>query len=374
MNKVSLEGKKIWIDIEEPKTGIMFHPLVEKFRAEGVDLLITARDFDSTFNILDSLAINYQRVGRHGGERLEEKLKAYIERLNDLLPIVNQFKPDYFVTFSSIEGARISYGLRIPSIGYNDEPRNAPVCKLIFPFLDKIITPKCVPKEWYIKLHADPEKIIQYNGIDEIGWLVHYTPNENSIKEYNLTKGKYILVRSEPAFASYFIDELKPEETLISKFLPSIIEQFPDFKFIILLRSKEQEDFIRQHFYGMKFSNDNILITRFMPNIVDLCFFSALVISGGGTIVRESSLLGVPSIEFFPGETAPQEHFLINNGFPLEHIKKAEEISKRSIEILSDNLNERKFDNSFKKRLQDFDDPNEICFNIVKENLINRKN
>jgi len=371
---VSLEGKKIWIDIEEPKTGIMFHPLIEKFRAEGVELLITARDFDSTFNILDSLAIKYQKIGRHGGERLEEKLKAYIERLNDLFPIVNQFKPDYFVTFSSIEGARISYGLRIPSIGYNDEPRNAPVCKLIFPFLDKIITPKCVPKECYIKLHADPEKIIQYNGIDEIGWLVHYTPNESSIKEYNLTKGKYILVRSEPAFASYFIDELKPEETLISKFLPSIIEQFPDFKYIILLRSKEQEDFIRHHFHDMKLSNDNILITRFMPNIVDLCFFSALVISGGGTIVRESSLLGVPSIEFFPGDTAPQEHFLMINGFPLEHIKKAEEISKRSIEILSDNLTERKFDNSFKKRLQDFDDPNEICFNIVKENLINRKN
>jgi len=40
------------------------------------------------------------------------------------------------------------------------------------------------------------------------------------------------------------------------------------------------------------------------------------VISGGGTLVRESSLLSVPSIEYFPGDSAPQETFLLNSGFP----------------------------------------------------------
>ena len=67
--------------------------------------------------------------------------------------------------------------MNIPSIGYNDEPRNVPVCKLIFPYLDNIITPSCVPEQLYINLHANPNKLIRYNGIDEIAWLSEYQPN-----------------------------------------------------------------------------------------------------------------------------------------------------------------------------------------------------
>jgi predicted glycosyltransferase len=47
-------------------------------------------------------------------------------------------------------------------------------------------------------------------------------------------------------------------------------------------------------------------------------------------MVRESALLGVPSIEFIPTETYPQEQFLIDNGFPLVHVKTTEEIVKSS--------------------------------------------
>ena len=144
---MSLLNKKIWIDIEEPKTGIMFNSLLKKFQKEGADLLITARDYDSTFQILDDLHVKYQKVGKHGGEKLEDKLKTYIDRLSKLYPYVIKYAPDYFVTFSSVEGTRISYGLNIPSIGYNDEPRNVPVCKQIFPYLYHIITQICLQEE-----------------------------------------------------------------------------------------------------------------------------------------------------------------------------------------------------------------------------------
>jgi predicted glycosyltransferase len=103
--------------------------------------------------------------------------------------------------------------------------------------------------------------------------------------------------------------------------------------------------------------------------MVDLCYYSALVISGGGTIVRESSLLNVPSIEYFPGETAPQEQFLIENNFPLIHIKGVENIIKQSIEILSSKPNSKRFDNSFKKKIANFENPNDICFKVVRDNL-----
>ncbi|TFG29895.1 MAG: DUF354 domain-containing protein [Promethearchaeota archaeon] len=366
---MSLSGKNIWIDIEEPKTAIMFNSLFKMFQKAEANMLITARDYDSTFQILDDLRVNYVKVGRHGGEKLEEKLFTYINRLKDLFPYVKRFSPHYFVTFSSVEGTRIAYGLKIPSIGFNDEPRNEPVCKLIFPYLNNIITPQCIPLEWYEKLYADKNKIIRYNGIDEVAWLSEFSPNPQILERFNIQKGRYIIMRSEPSFASYFIDKLRPEETLISRIFPPIYKKFPNYKFFLLVRTDKQEQFLKKKI--KPFSKEkNIVITRYLPHLVDLCFYSALIISGGGTIVRESSLLNVPSIEYFPGETAPQENFLMKNGYPLEHIKDIKLLIKRAIEILQQNPLSNRYNLNFKEKIKRFENPIIICFNYVKEKLI----
>lgn len=365
---MSLKERRIWFDIEEPKTAVMFKSLIKMFLDEGAELLITARDYDSTIQILDDSNINFKPVGKHGGERLEDKLQTYVERLKDLLPIVKDFLPDFFVTFSSVEGTRIAFGLRIPSIGFNDEPRNEPVCKLIFPFLNNIITPQCVPIEWYIDLYADPKKIIRYNGIDELGWLLDYFPNPQILEDFNLEKGKFVILRTEPSFASYFIDKLKPEETLISEIFPPIYKEYPNHKYFLLVRTSKQQIFLQNRLKSY-IDDENVVITRYLPNIPDFCFYGALIISGGGTIVRESSLLNVPSIEFFPGETAPQEQFLIENNFPLEHIRDKTKLIQKAVDILGQKASTNRFNLSFKDKLIQFDNPNKICFDTVKKSL-----
>jgi len=370
MMNMSFTGKKIWIDIEQPKTAVMFKSLFKRFEKERFDLLITARDYDSTYQILRDSGIEFNEVGKHGGDKLEDKLETYIDRLKALFPLVKNFIPDYFVTFLSVEGTRIAYGLKIPSIGMNDEPRNEPVCKLIHPFIEKIITPECIPIELYIKLHADPNKIIRYNGLDEIAWLSEYIPNPHILDNFELEKGKFLLIRTEPSNACYLIDKLKPDETMISEFLPPIFKQFPNYKYLVLVRNHRQKQFLTKKLKAFE-EKKNIMITQYLPNVVDLCFFGALIISGGGTIVRESSLLNVPSIEYFPGDSAPQEKFLIKNGFPLEHIKDPKVIVQRAIEILNQGPSLNRFKiNIFRESIKRFENPIEICFNHV----INRLN
>ncbi len=369
---MSLTGKKVWIDIEEPKNAIMFQGLIKMFESEGITLYITARDFDSTYPILDDAHINYKRVGRHGGEKLTDKLQTYIDRLNDLLPHVQQFKPDFFVTFGSVEGTRIAFGLQIPSIGFSDEPRSMHVSKLLFPFIDKLITPMCIPIEKYIALHAHPEKIIRYYGIDEIAWISDYHPNPKVLSKFQIEPGKFLLLRSEPSFATYFIDELKPEETLLAQIFPPLFKQYPEYTYFLLVRTEKQERWLSEKLQS-SIPNPHIRITRYLPNIVDLCFYAAIVISGGGTIVRESSLLNVPSIEFFPGESAPQELFLQENGFPMYHIKDPKEIVAFTLNLLTSNSQKGRFDESFQKKIRHYENPNQICFNYVKQQLLRMK-
>ena len=45
-----------------------------------------------------------------------------------------------------------------------------------------------------------------------------------------------------------------------------------------------------------------------------------LVISGGGTMIRESTLLGIPSISMFQRYFIEIEKYLIKKGFPLWYL------------------------------------------------------
>lgn len=363
-----LSQKKIWIDLEEPKAPIMFQYMIQWFQEADATLLITARDFDSTFKILDDLQIPYVPVGKHGGDTIEGKMKAYIERLQGLFDTVVPFKPDFFVTFGSVEGPRLSMGLGIPSIGFSDEPRSYFVSKQIFPFLDQVITPECIPLSDYLEIYAHPEKYIRYNGIDEIAWLSHYKPRPEILEKFKVSPGKFVLIRSEPAFADYFLNKLKPEETLISQFFPQIYAEHPNLTFFLLVRSDKQEKWLSKQLKEYQ-NRSNVIITQYLPHIVDLCFYAALVISGGGTIVRESSLLSVPSIEFFPGKSAPQEIFLQKNQFPMEHIRDPVEIASRANEILRKSPDSDRFTEAFRDKIAQYEDPCKICFDYVVKKL-----
>jgi predicted glycosyltransferase len=206
------------------------------------------------------------------------------------------------------------------------------------------------------------------NALDEIAWLSEFSPNFKNLQKFDVEKGRYVLMRSEPSTADYLVNQMKPEETLIADFFPPIFDEFSDYKYFILVRSEMQEKWLKSQLEGYA-NKKNVLITRYLPHITDLCFYAALVISGGGTIIRESSLLNIPSLEFFPGETPPQDLFLIENGFPLEHIKESKNIIKRSIEILRNGPTSNRFNLSFREKISQFENPIDICFNYVKENL-----
>nr|MDO8110714.1 DUF354 domain-containing protein [Candidatus Sigynarchaeota archaeon] len=364
---MSLSGKKIWIDLEHQKAGIMLMSLFNRLEKEGARLLFTARDMGNNRQVIDELGLKYQMIGKHGGEKLEDKLEAYIERLNLLLPVVKQFNPDHFLTFGSVEGIRIAFGLRIPSISFNDEPRSTAVGRLTLPIVDKVITPKCIPEELYLQLGASKDRMIRYNGIDEIAWITEYKPKPDILDVMDMTKGEYVLMRTEMTHTEYLRDKMRPEESYITQFLPAIYKEFPNHKYFILPRLDSQYEYLRKNL--KKYDPEHVIVTKFIPRIDDFMFYSALVASGGGTIARESSMMDVPSIEFFPGETAPQEHFLIDNGFPIWHIKDFSEVAKRAISVLSKKPGPHRFTEEFKKKLENYENPNHVCFKAITERL-----
>ena len=81
---------------------------------------------------------------------------------------------------------------------FNDEPRSYGPCSTTFPYVNQIIVPQCIPIEWYLDYGLKEERIIRFNGIDEVGWLSDFKPNREIIKSHGLNPESYIIRRTEP--------------------------------------------------------------------------------------------------------------------------------------------------------------------------------
>jgi predicted glycosyltransferase len=350
---------KIWLDFCEPKSVIMLRPLYEKL-SKHHDVFITSRDFDSTLYLLERWGIRHIPAGKYGGASLLGKLKSYSNRISELIPIIEKEKPEFLFCITSPEALRISFGLHIPNIMFNDEPRSFGPCTTTFPYVDQVIVPGCIPIEWYLNYGLKKEKIIRFNGIDEVGWLSNFKPDKSLISDLNLEVDRYVVCRTEPTKAGYLLDKMKPHETQLTKIIPKLIDSASDFKFLILTRNEEQFNYLKKLF-TFEIKKDIIRIYKGVDQLAHIMFFSKLVITGGGTMVRESALLGVPSIEFFPLETYPQEQFLIDNNFPLKHFHKAEDSIKQAVDFIKGNYKIETF-----KKIKELENPIQIAIKQFK--------
>src|SRR5919202_1515889 len=63
-----------------PAHPIVLRPVVERLRAAGHDVEITARDYAQTLGLLERLGLEHTVIGRHGGASRAGKVRALVSR------------------------------------------------------------------------------------------------------------------------------------------------------------------------------------------------------------------------------------------------------------------------------------------------------
>src|SRR4029079_5527325 len=71
---------RIWIDLSAPAHPVVFRPLVQRLRAAGHEVEVTARDFAQTLELAKLAAIDALAVGAHGGRSAGGKLRSLAGR------------------------------------------------------------------------------------------------------------------------------------------------------------------------------------------------------------------------------------------------------------------------------------------------------
>jgi len=323
--------KLIWFNANVPKDSLMVAAIIKRLQRKGYNFLVTTREHESTSHLLEYLGVKPIVVGKYGGRTLKEKLIASLKRGLDLINILDDYPaPSWTIHFACPEVARVAYGLGYKNIVIEDTAHASIVHRLTLPLADFFITPKCNPKSLFVHM-INPEKILQYNGVDPVEWITAFPPKSEVIKELNLDPSRPIVVlRPAETFAYYYLHITKGRSLLFEdRIIKYMLENTPEVQIVVLPRYEEQRNTLIKNF------KDKIVIPKKFILAFNLIAFSTLLITGGGTMVQEGALLGIPSLYYFPKRIAYAD-YLEKKGFPVIHAPTYKEIKDWVSRILKD--------------------------------------
>lgn len=291
----------VWLDAVTPKDSLLLSPLLPALRKKGYSYVVTAKEQTQTTDILKLLNVTYVGIGKYG-ETLKEKL---IEEQKRTLAFIELFdkigQPKVLWTHGDVSAIRTAFGLKIPIVYSNDTPHAFHVARLVCPLVDWLIAPVCFGKSWS-KFGIPKNRIVLYDGVEELAWLTQ-TPSEppEFLKELE-NKEHLILFRNVEYKASYYKNvKIDPWQLLNELSKISTIIYIP--------RYHEERQKLKE------------LTNVWVPPRPALTFqaipYADAVVGSGGTICRESALMGVPTINFHFWDAVAK--YLCRKGFPIQY-------------------------------------------------------
>ncbi|MCD6558878.1 hypothetical protein DRN43_04130 [Thermococci archaeon] len=339
---------KVWIDISNAPHAHFFKGIIRELEKRGYEVLVTTRKFDGLTGILDMLGIDYYVVGKHGGSTLEGKLVASVERQQKLASLIIEEKPDLALYKHSVEAPRVAFGLGIPSIGFVDNETAVAQNKLMLPLTSRIIHPEAIDKYDLMRSGADANTLRPIKGFAELAHIYHFTPSKEPLKELDLEKHDYIVMRPEPIKANYFNGDA--ERSVLERILPML----PDMPIVLFPRTESQRRRF-EHF-------ENVIMPDKPMDSLSLLYYARLMIGAGGTMNREAIALGTPTISTYPGKTLAVTRWMVKMGVKF-YSTEALAVAKKAYEFLRRN---GKFRSYIRYSVSRLENPIDIILNEIE--------
>src|SRR5215218_4178649 len=110
---------RMWFDMTAPAHPLVLRPVIERLRAAGHEVVITARDYAQTLELLDRLRLPHLAIGAHGGASRRGKLRALGHRTRRMIGFGRR-GVDLAVAHGSNDLALAAAALRIPAVNMFD--------------------------------------------------------------------------------------------------------------------------------------------------------------------------------------------------------------------------------------------------------------
>lgn len=336
----------VWLDAVTPKDSLLIYALLPALKEKGYDVIVTAKRQTQTTDVLELLGIPYTCVGKYG-ETVREKL---VEEQKRTLAFVKLFDkiglPKVLWTHGDVSAIRTAFGLQIPIVYSNDTPHAVHVARLVCPLVDWLIAPICFGKSWS-KFGIPKSKIVLYDGVEEVSWLTKPIAKKPDFLEALSGKEKVVLFRNVEYKASYCKD--------VKVDVWQLVEELSKIATVIYLPRYEEE---KKRLKGLR----NVLVPDKPLLTFQILPYVDLVVGSGGTICRESALLGISTINFHFWDAVAK--YLKRKKFPIMHLVDSQKIIKLAKRILK---NVEKYKVNMVKARDKLESPTEVTVNYIEK-------
>jgi len=313
---------RIWIDCTAAAHPLVLRPVIERLRAAGHELTVTAREYGQTTAILDRLGIPYEAVGAHAGASRARKLAALAGRSVRLGRAARRARYDLAIAHGSVDLALVAAALRIPAVTMFDYEWAGLQHHLGCRAVRRVLTPDAIPPERLARYGARPGKLVQFPGLKEDYYLADFAPDPAVLGELGLDRERVlVVVRPPPEVSMYhaanpvygaLLDRLAGAEQAVAVVLP---------------RTERQAAEVRER------RDPSLIVPAGAVDGQSLIAYADLVVSAGGTMNREAVALGTPVHTTFSGRLGAVDEGLIERGLLLPLYDPAElELRKRDDE------------------------------------------
>lgn len=271
MNKLTIH-----IDIGHPAHVHYFKYFISLIKGLGHDVVITARDKEITFELLDYYNLTYIPRGK-GGNNLLTKILYILFADIKLFTVIKKNNCDISLSFASTYAAHAAKMAGIPHIAFDDTEHAKLELMLYPPFTDIIFTPYCFTRRI-------SENQYYYNSFTELLYLhkTYYKPDFSILKDLDLKENEdYVIVRFVSWSASHDIGQKGLTKKDKIDLVKNLSKNFRVFVSSEGVMPKEIQQF-------------NLKIHP--AKIHDALYFARIYIGEGGTTASESALLGTPAI------------------------------------------------------------------------------
>ncbi|HEV3318376.1 MAG TPA: DUF354 domain-containing protein [Solirubrobacteraceae bacterium] len=300
---------RVWIDLTNSPHVLVMRPVIERLRADGHDVRVTARDFAQTIELCERLHIAHTPIGRHRGERLLAKAGGLASRSTALVRwaradarAAGGVRFDIALGHGSNDVSVAAATLRIPSSTMFDYEYASVQHHVNCRLARAIVVPDAIPPERLQPYGADG-KIRSYPGLKEEYYLADFTPDLAVLAELALESERPLAVIRTP-----------PEVSLYHRFANDL---FAD----VLARAREVatregvQVVVLPRTAGQRAELGSIPGFVVPPHAIDaqsLIALADLVVSAGGTMNREAVALGTPVYTTFEGRLGAVDERLIS--------------------------------------------------------------
>jgi uncharacterized protein len=290
---------RLWFDMTAPAHPVVFRPIIRCLQERGHEVVITARDYAQTIELLELHDMPFTAVGAHAGASRARKLASLLARTRR----VRRFAKDgcdLAIAHGSNELALAAAWSRVPAVNMFDYEFAIQQHNIGCRLARLVMTPDAIPPARLSRFGA-AEKLAQFPGLKEEYYLADFEPDPVVLEQLGIDRGRFVVIVRPPPDVSLY-------HRKANRLFPEVLRELgsrEDVQAVVLPRTVQQ----RRELNLLEYPS--LLVTQRAVDAQSLIALADLVVSAGGTMNREAAALGTPVYTTFGGRLGGVDEELI---------------------------------------------------------------